>query len=123
MIETRTKTDLVRKKGASALVQYQDGNILKRVYIPVDEFGDGHVLDDVLESGIPYGYPWEDLDVTFDGARFANELHNLDVWTVEDALNNPQKLWSALRATLSDNINEILTVASQEKKMRRTNGK
>src|SRR5688572_23512470 len=110
--------ELVKQKGTSVLVQFVSDGMIKRVFIPLDKFGDGHVPENVLQQGIPYGYPWEEIEltVTFDGQLFANELHNLGIWTADDLLKNPQGAWSALRATLADNVNNILSLASQEKK-------
>jgi hypothetical protein len=112
-----TQVKTIRVKSSSALVEYVADGKVQRKHIPAEEISEtGAVLDYVLEQGIPYGYPWEEIVVEFDGERFANELHNVNVWTIEDALRSPQKVWAALSATLSDSINNILSKASFEKK-------
>lgn len=107
----------IKVKSSSALVEYVSDGKVQRKYIPSDQISEiGAVSDVVLEQGIPYGYPWEEITVTFDSERFANELHNVNVWTIEDALKSPLKVWAALNATLADGINSILQTASHEKK-------
>jgi hypothetical protein len=113
---TRTKVNVVSKKGETVLVEYMQDGKSERKYIPANELGDGHVLDNVLHQGIPYGYPFEEIYLTFDSQKFANELHQVGVWTVEDTLKYPQKLWSALNATFADSISKILATALHEKR-------
>lgn len=117
-----TRVTIVRKNGGSALVEYLEDGEPVRKYVPVDEIDDKHVSSDVLQQGIPYGYPWEELQISFDSQKFSHEMKQVGLWTVEDVLRNPQKLWSVLRATLADNIKDILTISSQEKKRSRRNG-
>lgn len=112
----------IRQKGDSVLVEYVESGATKRKFIPSSQLIDGLVSDEVLQQGIPYGYPWEELELTFDSQKFANEMHQIDIWTVEDALRNPAKLWSALRATLAGNLTNILETASSEKKRSKHHG-
>ncbi len=107
---------LVRLKNNSALVEYVEDGAIIRKYVPADKLENNFVPEEVLQQGIPYGYPWEEISITFDSRKFADELHKVGIWTTDDALKSPQKLWSALRAALADNITNILTVASQERK-------
>ena len=111
---SRTNVTVVSKKGETALVQYMLDGVLNRKYIPVKELGNGYVLDTVLDKGIPYGHPWDEINLTFDSNRFAHEMRQVGLWTVEDAMKSPQKLWSALNATLSDNVSNILKTAKLE---------
>jgi len=121
---SKTFVTTIRTKGNSALVQYVDDGVLTRKYVPAAKvFSDGLVADDVLEQGIQYGYPWEELSLAFDMQKFTNELRNADVWTVEDMLRTPQKLHSALNAAFADNIRNILEFAKQEKKGVKQNDK
>lgn len=118
----KTIVTIVNSKGDSTLVQFVSSGVLSRKFVPTHLVVDNMVDDQVLARGIPYGYPWDDIEMKFDNAKFANELHNLDVWTVEDALKSPQKLWSALRAALADNLSTILETAKIEKKGVNRNG-
>jgi hypothetical protein len=111
-----TQVKSIRVKGNAALVEFVLSGKLQRKFIPASEIVNGAVADDVLNQGILYGYPWEDINITFDSERFADELHNVGVWTIEDALKSPLKVWAALNATLADGITAILQTASYEKK-------
>lgn len=113
---TRIRVTVIETVGESALVQYQTGATVERKYIPIAEIGDKQVLDEVLERGIPYGYPFEDIKLEFDSEKFASELRKIGVWTADDALRNPQKLWSAMNAAFAENITNILQSARIEQK-------
>lgn len=102
---------VVNQKGSSALVEYVCDGLLNRVYIPTTEISEGRVLKSVLAQGIPYGFPWEELDLKFDVNKFADELHQVGIWTQEDALRSPKKVSAALHATLAVNLSEVLNIA------------
>lgn len=113
---SRTKVTVLHREGESVLVEYSQNGAVDRRYIPAIELGDKYVLDSVLNQGIQYGYPWDEIELKFDNQKFAAEMRNVGIWTVEDALQNPQRLWSALNATLADNLSIILKTASSEKR-------
>lgn len=108
------RVTVISRKGSAALVQYVEGGMVHRKYVPLGVIDNSAVDGETLEQGIPYGYPWDELSISFDSARFANELHNVDVWTTADALRSPQRVTAAIRATISDNLKEVLTIASSE---------
>lgn len=111
-----TAVRLIRTKGSSSLIEYKDGEIKRRVFIPASELIDDQVSAEVLSRAIPYSYPWEEIEFTVGGAGLAEQLHRLDLWTVDDVLKYPQKLRSALQATITSQLSEILTIAHGEKK-------
>lgn len=115
------KVNIISSKGESVLAQYEDDGYLYRRYVPASKLSilkndatRGMVSADVLHYAIPYGYSWEDVELTFDHKKFANELRNLGIWTAADALKNPNGLWSALRAALADTLSKILVEARTE---------
>jgi hypothetical protein len=112
----KTLVTIIRQTGGSSLVQYVENDVLTRCIVPSVQVVDGMVADQVLAAGIPYGYPWGDISLTFDMHKFVNELHQIDIWTAEDLLKSPQKVWSALRAALADNLNNVLEIARNEHK-------
>lgn len=120
----KTPVTIIRKsqRGESALVQYERNSMATRCTVPAAQIVDSMVADQVLAAGIPYGFPWEDIQLTFDTPKFANELHQADVWTAEDLLKSPQKLWSALRAALAENLSSVLEIARNEHKKEKSNG-
>jgi len=113
---SRTAVKVIQKTETTVLVEYKKDDLSERKIIPRSELGDGQVLDSVLDSGIPYGYPWEEISLSFDSFKFAEEMHQVGLWTVEDAMKNPQGLWSALNATYGDQISQVLQVARNELK-------
>lgn len=113
---TRTKVKVLQAKGASILVEFTRDEQTDRKYIPADKLGDGMVSDEVLDMGIPYGYPWEEIELSFDREKLAKNLHDVGIWTAADALKYPQKLSAALYGTLAENLSQILKIAYQENK-------
>lgn len=106
---------VILRKDNSTLVQYVEDGLLTRKYVPTDEVKGNLVAHQVLLQGIPFGYPWEDLEMKFDAQKFANEMRNVGLWTLQDVLVSPQKVWSALRATLAVNLSTILELSKSEK--------
>jgi len=113
---SKTFVTTIRTKGNSALVQYVDDGVLTRKYVPAAKVSDGLVPDEVLEQGIAYGYPWEEVELEFDSHQLADEMHQVDLWTVEEVLRNPQKVQAALNAILANGLSKILDIARNEKK-------
>jgi hypothetical protein len=113
---TRTKVKVLQAKGAALLVEFTRDEQTDRKYIPADKLGDGMVADEVLDMGIPYGYPWEEIELMFDREKLAKNLHDVGIWTAADALKYPQKLSAALYGTLAENLSQILKIAYQENK-------
>jgi hypothetical protein len=107
---------VIKTKGASSLVEYVDNDVRKRVYIPSSEIVDGQVSNVIISRGIPYSYPFEEIEFTVRGADLAEAFHLLDLWTIEDVLKNPKKLRSALQATIASQLAKILKIAHGEKK-------
>ena len=107
---------VIKQKGGSALVEYSVGGVAARKFVPTVEILGDKVSQSVLDSGIPYGFPWEELSLQFDMEKFSVEMHKVGLWTPQDVLASPQKVFSALRATLADNLSEILQVAQGERK-------
>lgn len=119
----KTQVTIVRTKDSSTLVEYVEDGVLSRKYVPTAAVNGSLVADEVLSRGIPYSYPWEDVELKFNMSKFANELHNVGVWTVDDMLKNPQKLSAALHAAFAENLSNILEIARNEKKGVTHNGR
>lgn len=112
-----TLVTVLSSKGESTLVEYFDTDgVLQRRYVPTKKVLDQFVSDDVLERGIPYGYPWEEILINFDMSKFAREMHNAELWTVEDVLRAPKKLTGVLRKVFEESFKTILETALREKK-------
>lgn len=107
---------IIKDAGKSVLVEYVDDGQLMRKTVPAHMIRNNQVYTEVLSQGIPFGYPWEEIEIEFNAQKFANELHNLNIWNVEDLLNNPRSVLSALNAGFAGNIAKILDIAKIEKK-------
>lgn len=112
----KTQVTIIRQTGESTLVQYMEKGALARRIVPASQVANGAVADQVLAAGIPYGFPWGEIQMVFDMQKFVNELHQIDIWTAEDLLKSPQKLWSALRAALANSLSNVLEIARNEHK-------
>ena len=77
---------VVALRGESALVEWTDGDDVRRVYVPFEKIENDKCPQDVLEAGIPYGAPWEEL-ITFPDAipqTIAKQLRRAGIWTSAD---------------------------------------
>lgn len=113
---TTTLVTVLSSKGSSTLVEYMDAGVLRRKYVPTAKVLNGFVADDVLERGIPYGFPWDEIEIKFDMQQFATEMHNAELWTVEDVLKAPKKLTGVLRKIFEASFKTVLETAFREKK-------
>lgn len=111
-----TLIKVIQSKGQSTLVEFIHDGVSIRKFVPSDEVINGMVADQVLERAIPYGYPWSEISLTFDANMFEREMHNRELWTIEEALRNPKKLKSAIDATLASQLSSVLQIAHSEKK-------
>jgi hypothetical protein len=84
---------VVESKGKSALVQWRDGDDLRRAYVPADKVKGDQCDEDTLKAGIPYGVPWEQLiTIKFDPVAIARLLRQRGIWTSRDLEMNPNML-------------------------------
>jgi len=113
---TSTLVTVLSSKGASTLVEYMLDGVLQRKYVPTNKVLNQFVSDEVLARGIPYGFPWEEIVISFDMQQFANEMHNAELWTVEDVLKSPKKISGVLRKIFEDSFRTVLETAVREKK-------
>jgi hypothetical protein len=113
---TSTLVTILSSKGASTLVEYMLDGVLQRKYVPTEKVLNQFVPDEVLARGIQYGFPWEEIVINFDMQQFATEMHNAELWTVEDVLKSPKKLTGVLRKIFEDSFKAVLETAVREKK-------
>lgn len=108
---------VIKYSKGSVLVEYLDAdNHPVRKCIPPDRLSGKTARESDLAKGIPYGYPWEEIGLQFDPARFGEELRNRGVWTAHDAMKSPQSVHAALNATIADNLKSVLEQARAEVK-------
>lgn len=98
---------IVRRSGNAALVEWLKGDSLKRVTIPLSKIAVsdpkgkmGSTEKSILEIGIPYGVPWEEVigEIKVTPEIIADSLRKHGIWTYEDAQANRQTIVGALQA-------------------------
>ena len=111
-------------KNQSVLVEYilPGSQETHRVHIPTSEIQKdeaGHFADyQVLEMGVMYGEPWADLigdDVRLDAARLEQNLHQRDIWTLDDLRKNPQGAVAAIQAAYVFDLQTLQSLAYSRK--------
>lgn len=76
---------VIRQEGPANLVEWLEGDHLKRVVVPVEAVLDGPKVDRAeLDKGIEYGSDWTSVPGVDD--RLVQELHRIGVWTKADLL-------------------------------------
>lgn len=111
-----TFVSVISSKGKSSLVEYVEAGIAYRVYVPAHQVKERLVSNEILASGIPYGHPWDEIKIDFDMKQFLSEMHNANLWTVEDVLRSPAKVTGVLRKVFEPSLKAILETAKQAKR-------
>ena len=99
----------------NAMVEFMLDKVFQRATIPTNFIDDEYVEQAVLEAGIPYGIPWELVELKASPIDLANILRKNDIWTVDDAMRNPNKIISALQAAYGVDLAQILKFAREYK--------
>lgn len=107
---------IVERRGRAALVEWpDDAGRLRRAVVPGEIVVDNEVDVEVLDRGVEYGVPWEEivgaLEVTPE--HVAAELRRRGVWTTEDARRNPQVAAAALQAACGLGLAALLGAARE----------
>lgn len=111
------KVNVVQVEGQAALVETSDG---RRVVIPRAFVDANHdVSADVLDVGIAYGIPWEELlALHASPADLARELRARGLFTAQDVQQHPQEVFSAIQSVYAVDVATVLRVAAQFSKGR-----
>ena len=104
MNEDMISVKTLASKGGSVLVEWlEDGQYLKRGFIPRDIIDEGgYVPAEELALAIPYGSPWSEI-ITFEASALHLEdlLRKKNIWNLDDLSKNPNKAISALQSVYS----------------------
>ena len=85
MVEVR----VIERVGPSVLVQWQDGEVARRVTVPGDAVGKDKCAQDVLSQGVEYGVDWAaHLSLTVTARDVAEALKRANIWTADDLSSN-----------------------------------
>lgn len=76
---------VIHEQGPTALVQWAEGRDMRRAFVPTAVVHDGHVAQDELDAGIPYGVRWEQfITITGTPDDVGYELRRRNIWTLRD---------------------------------------
>jgi len=101
----------------SALVEWEEKGLLCRTYIPVEGLKGDKVEAESLETGIPYGEPWEEVKFKQPSAvQLATALRKSGLWTAQDLYSNPQKAIAVLQSVYGVDLAALVTFAGSSKK-------
>lgn len=107
---------IIKAKGQSALIEYQQNGKIKRSTVRVDDITDGKISPYKLKLGIPYGVEWSkviSLQATADDLE--QNLRRMGIWTREDALHNAQAVLGAIQKTYQVDLGAIMRIAKEAK--------
>ena len=112
------KVAVIKTKQRVILVEYPDGDIPERVWIPREELKDDEVSKETIRRGVKYGLPWSELlssglfasDVS--GRRKLESLLRLHgIWTLHDLTVNAQVAQGIVRTIIASVVAELISKA------------
>jgi len=108
----RLQVRVIKVQGKSSLVQWIEGDDVRRAIVPTGEIKEGMIDRFVLEAGIPYGLPWEEIiHLTASSENVARELRRAGLWTGDDVMKNTSAAMGALQTALKTDFAAILRAA------------
>jgi hypothetical protein len=105
----------VARSGVNVLVEWADGDDLRRATIPARKVKDGQAEAATLEAGFPYGAPWEEAGFTVSPADVARELRRRGVWTEADLFSMAPEAKKAIIQAFSGVWPELVKLARQRR--------
>jgi len=106
---------VVGREGVALLVQWADGDDLRRCIIPIEEHdaAKGTVDKEALDAGLPWGVQWEDVDGV--PLALAKELRRLGVFTRMDLLAQVHVVrTAAIRALVPPVVQVLIDYSKME---------
>lgn len=104
---------IITRRGATALVDWVDGDEPRRAYVPAELVQDGQVPEDELEAGAQVGVRWEEFikGPAATPEDYANALRRHGIYTLEDMERNllsaRQAFWECATIRLGDLIKAV----------------
>ena len=97
----------------TALIEYEEDGVGKRVLLPVEMLEHLREQPDLLDMAVSYGVDWVDVlkcaDIRgLDQEKFANAMHKRGVWTKADVISKPISIRDSLVDALGGNVQSIL---------------
>lgn len=110
---------VIQRKGKSALIEWSVKDDRRRAFVPADAVEDGNKCDkDVIDAGVPYGAPWEELvDVSgLTPEAVGREMRRRNLWTAADVEGNMAAVSKVIAALVSPVVIKLRRAAKQEVK-------
>ena len=99
---------VIEKSGAVVLAEWIDNGIPYRGILPAEAMEGEYVSEDELDRAIPYGEPWEEIELKATSGLLAKNLRNAGVWTAEDLRRKPEIVNGVLLATYGMDYQTLL---------------
>jgi len=107
---------ILREKKAVVIEYLDEFGHIQRSVLPEESLVDGNtVRDELLSASIPYGVDWESHlegvvgNVT--SGMFADEFHKVGIWTSEDVMDNPKKVFGVVQTVYGIDYAGIINFA------------
>jgi hypothetical protein len=111
------KVRTVRQSGEASLIEYErDDRSIGRVYVPTSLVTGEEIDPAVVEMGVPYGLPWEELldqRVTPEARAAADALRRRGIWTGDDLRRNPNEAAAVLITAYRGWLHRLLAVSEE----------
>jgi hypothetical protein len=107
------KTKLIRRQDNIAIIEVYDDGQYSRVIVPSNTVADnGRVSPEVVDMGIPYGCPWEEMvTLTATPEAIANELRRRGIYTAEDMLSNQRVVLAVVQSIYGVDAQALIKAA------------
>lgn len=108
---------VIDSKDGSVLVEYADGDDVRRCYLPASEIENGKSSKSALKAGAPYGVRWEDAVANVLPSEMAVQLGTLlrkhNIWNGDDIERDIKAVQKSIAKT-TGNILKSLRRAAKE---------
>ena len=117
-----TKVYVIAKKGASVLVQWNEGETVKRGFVPIKAVTGDQCISDILDMAISQSVGWDKFiqPITISPERIANALYGAGFFTVQDIERDPIGAQSAINVAVGINAAAICRLARNSQREEKT---
>lgn len=114
--EVKVPYVLIQSEDKTSLVEAKVDGQMVRVFIPTHKLTPDELPVSLLNAGIPYGVPFEEIfEAQASGEAVAKAMHDNGVWTVEDMRNRPEDAIAALQAAYRLDFAMLIKAAEEQK--------
>jgi hypothetical protein len=99
----------IKTKGEVALVEHEG----ERRLVPVGKRND----PEAFQYGMPWGVPWEEVELRADPGKLAAQLRRCGIWTAEDLRANPQAALGAIQCAYGVDLSALRKLAEKHQEV------